>query len=97
MLETDASNVGLGAVLYHIQKSKKRVIAFASRALKISERNTANYSSNKLEYLAIVCAVTVGFSHYLMGEKCLVITDNSAITFLHRKKGIIRTGTTLGI
>ena len=80
-----------------MKKNTKLMIAFSSRALKIPEMNTTNYSSKKLKYLAVVWVVTITFSYYLMGEKCLVITDISTITFLRKKKGIISTGTTMSI
>ena len=48
-LETDASQEGLGAVLSQEHDGKYRVIAYASRRLRPTERNMDNYSSMKLE------------------------------------------------
>ena len=53
LLYTDASNQGLGAVLAQVQDGRERVIAYASRSLHPTERNHANYSSFKLELLAL--------------------------------------------
>ena len=53
ILETDASFKGIGAVLMQKQDDTLRVIAYASRTLRPSERNDANYSSAKLELLAV--------------------------------------------
>ncbi|XP_043112873.1 uncharacterized protein LOC122357538 [Puntigrus tetrazona] len=57
VLETDASNLGLGAVLYQQQGGSRTVIAYASRRLRGAERNDRNYSSMKLELLALKWAV----------------------------------------
>ena len=49
----DGSFDGLGAILSQEQGGEKRVIAYASRRLRAAERNDANYSSLKLELLAL--------------------------------------------
>ncbi|KAL1270914.1 hypothetical protein QQF64_029930 [Cirrhinus molitorella] len=62
VLETDASSLGLGAVLYQQQGGKKTVIAYASRRLRGVEHNDRNYSSMKLELLALKWAVIEKFT-----------------------------------
>ena len=57
---TDASQEGLGAVLYQTQNGIMRVIAFASRTLTPSERKY-HLHSGKLEFLALKWAVTEQF------------------------------------
>jgi hypothetical protein len=79
ILETDASFKGIGAVLMQKQDDKLRVIAYASRTLRPSERNDANYSSAKLELLAVKWAVTEKFKDYLLGSKFEIITDNNPL------------------
>jgi len=77
VLEIDASHAGLGAVLSQDQEGHRRPIAFASRGLIRSEWNMSNFSSRKLELLALKWAVTDKFREYLLGNKCTVYTDNN--------------------
>ncbi|KAL7882597.1 hypothetical protein SRHO_G00002550 [Serrasalmus rhombeus] len=83
---TDASNQGLGAVLSQMQDGRERVIAYASRSLHPSEKNDANYSSFKLELLALKWAVTEKFRGYLTGAKFTVMTDNNPVAHLQTAK-----------
>ena len=62
ILETDASLKGLGAILSQQDKDESiHVIAYASQSLCPSERSMCNYSSAKLELLALKWAVTEKF------------------------------------
>lgn len=79
VLETDASNLGLGEVLYQDQKGEKKVIAYASRRLRGAEKNDQNYSSMKLELLALKWAITEKFRSYLLGSKFTIVTDNNPL------------------
>ena len=75
VLETDASYVGLGAVLSQLQDDGKlHPIAYASRSLNLHEKN---YPVTELETLAIVWAVRY-FRAYLLGHRTKVFTDHSA-------------------
>ena len=82
VLYTDASHHGLGAVLAQVQEGKERVVAYASRSLHPTERNDANYSSFKLELLALKWAITEKFKDYLTGTKFVVFTDNNPVAHL---------------
>ena len=55
-LYTDASNVGLGAILAQKQEGKERIICCASRTLNKSEQN---YSATKKGCLAVVLALRI--------------------------------------
>ncbi|XP_076847994.1 uncharacterized protein LOC143493459 [Brachyhypopomus gauderio] len=86
ILEVDASYSGLGAVLSQEVEGKVRPVAYASRTLRPTERNMSNYSSMKLEFLALKWAITEKFREYLMGQKCLVYTDNNPLSHLTSAK-----------
>lgn len=86
ILETDASYSGLGAVLSQETDNGVKPIAYASRGLRPTERNMSNYSSMKLEFLALKWAMTEKFREYLLGHKCLVYTDNNPLSYLQSAK-----------
>ncbi|GJV22722.1 putative reverse transcriptase domain-containing protein [Tanacetum coccineum] len=74
----DASIKGLGVVL--IQREK--VIAYASRQLKIHEKN---YTTHDLELGAVVFALKI-WRHYLYGTKCIVFTDHKSLQHILDQK-----------
>ncbi|KAL7870950.1 hypothetical protein SRHO_G00084470 [Serrasalmus rhombeus] len=86
ILEIDASHSGLGAVLSQEQEGQVRPVAYASRGLRPPERNMVNYSSMKLEFLALKWAMTEKFREYLLGQKCVVYTDNNPLSYLQSAK-----------
>ena len=89
IVATDASNVGLGAVLKQLgDDGKERVICWASRTLNPSE---INYATNKKELLAVMFGITF-FRPYLYGRKFEIITDHHSLCYLFRnsnKTGIL--------
>ncbi|PIK36304.1 hypothetical protein BSL78_26871 [Apostichopus japonicus] len=90
ILHTDASLMGLGAVLYQEQEGKLRVIAYASRTLSAPEKN---YHSTKLEFLALKWAVTERFRDYLTYAKHFVVyTDNNPLTYIMTTARLNATG-----
>ncbi len=64
------------------QEGKVRPIAYASRSLKPTERNMANYSSMKLEFLALKWAMTEKFREYLLDISvwCILINPLSHLS-----------------
>ena len=89
LLHTDASIDGLGAVLYQVQDGIERVIAYASRGLRNSERN---YPAYKLEFLCLKWAVTEKFHDYLYGNQFTVVTDNNPLTYVLSSAKLDATG-----
>lgn len=84
--EVDTSHSGLGAVLSQETESGVRPVAYASRGLRPHECNMDNYSSMKLESLALKWAMGKKFREYLLGQKCVVFTDNSPLSYLSSAK-----------
>ena len=82
ILEVDASLQGLGTVLSQKQDAGVVVLGYASRALRSHEKNMENYSSRKLELLALKWAMTENFRDMLLGAKVIVYTDNNPLCHL---------------
>ena len=89
----DASNYGLGAVLYQTQGGVDRVISYASRTLTDAEHNY-NLHSGKLEFLALKWAITERFADYLKHchTKFVVYTDNNPLTYVLTSAKLNATG-----
>ena len=82
VLDTDASNFGLGGVLSQIQNDQERVIASCSRALRPSQRK---YCTTKRDMLAAV-SMCIQFRSYLRGARFIIRTDRKSLVWLHRFK-----------
>jgi len=78
ILDTDASNDSVGAVLSQVQNGKEVPLAFASNSLSKTQRN---YCTTKRELLAIV-VYTKKFRHYLYGGNFTLRTDHSSLRWL---------------
>ena len=87
ILETDASLKGLGAVLSQKGKDGEvRIIAYASRSLRPSERSMRDYSSAKIELMALKWSVCEKFKDYLLGSKFTIFTDNNPLVYVNTRK-----------
>lgn len=82
IVTTDGSHLGVGAVLSQCQEGVERVIAYASRGLRGSERNDSHYSAFKLELLALKWAVTEKFRDLLLYSQFTVVTDHNPLHYL---------------
>ena len=80
ILDTDASNWAVGAVLSQVQDGIERVIAYSSRVLSRPERN---YCVTRRELLAVTYYLKK-FRQYLLGRHFLVRTDHAALLWLKR-------------
>ncbi|GJW49538.1 putative reverse transcriptase domain-containing protein [Tanacetum coccineum] len=74
----DASHKGLGAVLMQ----REKVISYASRQLKIHEKN---YTTHDLELGSVVFSLKL-WRHYLYGTKCTVFTDHKSLQHILNQK-----------
>ena len=86
-LEIDASLQGLGTMLsQRDERGTSHVIVFASRSLQPSEQSMHNYSSTKLELLALKWAVTEKLRDYLLGSKFTICTDKIPLAYVKESK-----------
>ncbi len=78
VLDTDASNLGIGAVLSQQQDGQERVIAYYSKVLSQTERN---YGTTRRELLVVVKAIRHIHS-YLYGPPFTVRSDHASLQWL---------------
>ncbi|XP_071510123.1 uncharacterized protein [Diadema antillarum] len=84
VLRTDASEIGVGAVLLQAHGDTKFPVAYISRKLLPRERN---YSTIERECLAIVWAVRK-LEPYLYGKEFVLETDHHPLTYMQSAKVI---------
>lgn len=82
ILDTDASNDSIGAVLSQIQNRKEKVIAYASRTFTSAENN---YCVTRKELLALLYFVK-HIKQYILGREFLLRTDHGSLVWLHKFK-----------
>nr|KAG5702720.1 hypothetical protein BaRGS_013357 [Batillaria attramentaria] len=81
-LQTDASDVGLGAVLLQERDGQLQPVSYASRKLNDAERR---YATVERECLAVVWAIGK-FELYLYGREFVLQTDHGSLQYLHQAK-----------
>ncbi len=82
LLQTDASETGLGAVLSQVQEGEEHPILFISRKLTSAEKN---YATVEKEALAIKWAV-LELQYHLLGRKFTLLTDHAPLQWMARAK-----------
>ena len=61
---------------------REKVIAYASRQLKVQEKN---YTTHDLDLGAVVFALKI-WRHYLYGTQCTIFTDHKSLQHIFNKK-----------
>jgi len=88
ILDTDASDVAIGAVLSQVIGGEERPIAFFSRIMNAAQKN---YCPTRRELLAVVASLQ-HFRHYLLGSQIILRTDHHSLKWLKtfkRPEGIL--------
>jgi len=80
ILDTDACDTGLSAVLSQVQSGEERVIAYASRTMSAAERK---YETTRKELLVVAYGLKQ-FRQYLLGHHIVIRTDHAALFWLRR-------------
>ena len=82
VLDTDASNTGMGSVLSQIQDGDEKVLSYYSKLFNTAERR---YCVTRRELLAIVQSIK-HFHHYLYGQVFKIRTDHGSLRWLLKFK-----------
>ncbi len=82
LLQTDASDTGLGAVLSQVVDGEEHPVIYISRKLTPAERR---YATVEKEALAVKWAV-LELRYYLLGRKFTLITDHAPLQWMARAK-----------
>ena len=83
VLRTDASNVGVGALLLQYHDETPYPVAYASKKLTRAQQN---YSTIERELLAIIFGIGK-FKYYLFHNKFILEVDHKPLLYLGKFKG----------
>lgn len=78
IIETDSSDLAIGAVLVQVQEGERKTIAYFSKKLSSTQRR---YSATERECLAVLLSIE-HFKHFVEGSQFIVQTDAMSLTFL---------------
>jgi hypothetical protein len=84
ILQVDASDFGVGAILSQLDEEQEHPVAFAFASRKLQPREM-KLSTTEKECLAIVWAVET-FRYYLFGRKFKLQTDHNPLVWLNQVK-----------
>ncbi len=79
IIDTDASNLAIGAVLLQVQDGEEKVIMYGSKAFSLSQRR---WCLTRRELFAIIHFVTGKLSYYLLNKEFTLRTDHSSLRWL---------------
>ena len=78
ILDTDASNIGIGCVLCQVEQKREKLVAYGGRSLNKSDKN---YFTTRKELLAVIFAFKI-FRTYLLGREFQLKTDHAALKWI---------------
>lgn len=84
LLDTDASDTNIAAVLYQVKEKETRVISYGSLMLSAEQRN---YCTTRKELLAVV-RFTRQYRHYLLGKPFTIRTDNASLLWIMKFRNL---------
>ena len=84
IVDTDASDYGIGGVLSQCIEGTEHVIAYYSKSLNPAQQK---YCTTRRELLAVVATLD-HFKGYIWGPKFVVRTDHAALVWLKNLKNI---------
>lgn len=82
VIQTDASDLGMGGVLVQGEGAEERVVAYTSAKFSATQRN---YQTTERECLAVINAIEK-FRPYIDGVKFTVVTDHASLQWLRNIK-----------